>query len=125
MVKWRPKLKKDQKGFTLLEFLIAVMVLSVALLGMGSLTGAMINYNKEAYSNTQAVALAQNKMEQLKNTPYGDLTGGTDTQSPYTITWTIASTSSGYDMKTITVTVTWNWKGDSKEVEYKSVMGKR
>ena len=58
--------RRDQKGFTLLEFLIAVMILSVAMLGMATLTGAMISYNKEAFDNTRAVALAQGKMEQLK-----------------------------------------------------------
>jgi type IV pilus assembly protein PilV len=117
-------LRKDQKGFTLLEFLIAVMVLSVALLGLGTLTGAMINYNKEAFDNTVAVALSQGKMEQLKNIPYGSLTGGNDTQSPYTRTWTIDDNTPGTDMKTLTVTVTWSWKGDSKEVEYTSIVGK-
>ena len=47
--------QRDQKGFTLLEFLIAVMILSVAMLGMATLTGAMISYNKEAFDNTRAV----------------------------------------------------------------------
>ncbi len=117
--------QRDQKGFTLLEFLIAVMILSVAMLGMATLTGAMINFNKEAFDNTKAVALAQGKLEQLKNIPYGSLTGGTDTtQTPYTRTWTIDDDTPGTDMKTLTVTVTWSWKGESKEVEYTSIVGK-
>jgi len=116
--------QKDQKGFTLLEFLIAVTILSVALLGMATLTGAMRSYNKEAYNNTQAVAIAQGKIEELKNTPYGSLTGGNDTPSGYTRTWTVDGNTPGNDMKTLTVTVTWNWKGQSKSVEYKSIVGK-
>ena len=117
--------RRDQKGFTLLEFLIAVMILSVALLGMGTLTGAMISYNKEAFDNTVAVALSQGKMEQLKNIPYGSLTDGTDTpQTPYTRTWTIEDDTPGTNMKTLTVTVTWRWKGNNKFVEYTSIVGK-
>ena len=108
-----------------MEFLIAVMVLSVALLGLGSLTGAMINYNKEAFDNTVAVAMTQGKMEQLKNTPYGSLTGGNDTpESPYTRTWAIEDDTPSTDMKTLTVTVTWDWKGNSKTIENKSMVGK-
>ena len=88
---------RDQKGFTLLEFLIAVVILSVAMLGMATLTGAMIRYNKEAFDNTRAVALAQGRMEKLKNIPYEDLTDGTDTsETPYTITWTVDDDAPGY-----------------------------
>ena len=125
MSKHQGSIQRNQKGFTLLEFLIAVMILSVAMLGMATLTGAMISYNKEAFDNTRAVALAQGKMEQLKNIPYGSLTGSNDTpQSPYTRTWTVDDDTPGTDMKTLTVTVTWDWKGDSKEVEYTSIVGK-
>ncbi len=117
----------DQQGFTLLEFLVAVAILSVGLLGMGTLTGAVMNYNREAYNGTKAVALAQDKMEDLRNLSYqtlSGLTGGSDTDSIYTRTWTISANVPVNDMATITVTVAWDWKGTSKSVQLKSIVGR-
>lgn len=112
------------KGFTLLEVLIAIVVLSVALLGMASLTGSIIGYNQFADQVTKATTLAQDKLEELKNTSYSNITDGSDTESIYTRTCTVASDSPAANMKTITVTVTWNWKGTAKEVVLKTIIAK-
>jgi type IV pilus assembly protein PilV len=117
-------LRKYQKGFTLLEFLIAVMVLSVGLLGMASLTGAMINFNRTAYNSTKAVTLAEEKMEELRNLNYQSLSAGYDTESIFTRTWTLSADVPDTDMTTITVTVTWTWKGTSKSIDIQSIVGR-
>jgi len=123
--------ERDQKGFTLLEFLHrcrslldAILILSIGLLGMGVLTGSMINYNKVAFNRTEAGASAEDKMEELKNTSYASLTGGDDSESIYTRTWTVDTDTPDDDMKTITVTVEWNWKGNTKNIELKSIVAK-
>jgi len=121
-------LRKDQKGFTLLEFLIAVMVLSIGLLGMASLTGAMINFNRTAYNSTKAVTLAEEKMEELRNLSYQSLldesTSDSDTESIFTRGWTLEFGEPDDGMTTITVTVTWTWKGTSKSIDIKSIVGR-
>ena len=120
--------RKGQKGFTLLEFLIAVMVLSVGLLGMASLTGAMINFNRTAYNSTKAVTLAEDKMEELRNLSYQSLldesTSDSDTESIFTRGWTLEFGEPDDGMTTITVTVTWTWKGTSKSIDIKSIVGR-
>jgi type IV pilus assembly protein PilV len=119
--------RKGQKGFTLLEFLIAVMVLSVGLLGMASLTGAMINFNRTAYNSTKAVTLAEEKMEELRNLNYQSLTSlssSYDSDSIFTRTWTLTADDPDDNMTTIEVTVTWSWKGSSKSLSLKSIVGR-
>ena len=119
--------RKGQKGFTLLEFLIAVMVLSVGLLGMASLTGAMINFNRTAYNSTKAVTLAEEKMEELRNRNYQSLTSlssSYDSDSIFTRTWTLTADVPDDNMTTIEVTVTWSWKGNSKSISIKSIVGR-
>ena len=120
----RGKRQKNQKGFTLLEFLVAVLILSIGLLGMGTLTGSMMNFNRVAFKSTKAVTLAQDKMEELKGTSYASLSGGNDSESIYTRTWTVAADTPDDDMTTVTVTVTWTSAGDSKEIELKSIVAK-
>ena len=123
----RGNLRKDQKGFTLLEFLIAVMVLSIGLLGMASLTGAMINLNRTAYNSTKAVTMAEEKMEELRNLNYqtlSSLPSSYDSESIFTRNWTLNNNVPDTNMTTIVVTVTWTWKGDSKSLSLRSVVGR-
>jgi type IV pilus assembly protein PilV len=127
LIKGLKNKRKKQKGFTLLEFLIAILVLSVGLLGMASLTGAMINYNRIAFNSTKAVALAQDKLEDLKNLNFQSLSSvpsGYDTESIFTRTWSVAVDTPDTGMATVSVTVTWSWKGDSETITLTSIAGR-
>src|SRR3990172_2270351 len=93
---------RNNKGFTLVEIMIAMFILVVALLGLISVTVMVIKGNSFSKTMTTATTLAKDKMEQLKNTSFASLAGGTDyaeldstvhaTQTvppyPYTRTWT-------------------------------------
>ncbi len=62
--------KKGQRGFTLIETSIALVVLLVAGLGAASLFSYSINYNTGANDRALAQSLAQRQMEQLRKTPF-------------------------------------------------------
>lgn len=124
------------KGFTLLEVLVAIVILSVGLLGMASLTGSIIGYNQFADNVTTATTLAQDKIEELKNTSYDDISVDPDTVTEndidadgnpggiYDRETKVDNNSPATNTKTITVTVTWNWKGTAKEVVLKTIIAK-
>ena len=67
------------KGFSLLEVMIAVLVMSVGLLGLGILVGNSVKVNSSAYTRTQASFLADNIAERMRantmSTWAGDYTG--------------------------------------------------
>ena len=103
---------QTNKGFTLIEVLIAVFLLTVALLGTAALTTTVIRGNFFSQASTTATTLAKDKIEELKARGFTDTlftSGGTDSWnaagtasgSYYTRTWTVTGT----DPKTITVTV--------------------
>jgi len=106
-----------QKGFTLLEVMIAVFLLAVAIMGVVSLTTSVIKGNFSSQTLTTATTLAKDKMEEQKAANFTALptAGSPDyaradgtvqtsaTGSYYTRTWGVAGT----DPKTITVTVSW------------------
>jgi prepilin-type N-terminal cleavage/methylation domain-containing protein len=63
-----------EKGFTLVEVLIAVMVLAIAFLAMYQMQAMAVRGNETANQVTIATMLAQDKMEEIRNTNYDDVT---------------------------------------------------
>lgn len=57
----------NEKGFTLIEILIAVVILGIAFMGLANLQISCMNGNSHSCCLTKAVVLAQDKMEELKN----------------------------------------------------------
>lgn len=58
------------KGFTLLEVLIAIVILSLSLLGLSAMTLSTIRGLALSEEMTTATNLAQEKMEEIKSTIY-------------------------------------------------------
>lgn len=60
--RWR----KDQTGFTLMEVLIAVLILSIGLLGLASLQANGLRNNFSSYARSQAVILANDMADRMR-----------------------------------------------------------
>jgi prepilin-type N-terminal cleavage/methylation domain-containing protein len=73
------KRPRGERGFTLIETSIALLVMLVAGLGAASLFTYAINYNTGANDRAAAQALAQRRMEQLRKTAFGALESSTET----------------------------------------------
>lgn len=66
---------KNDNGFTLLEVLIAIVVLSVGLLGIAGLQAAGQQSNHSAYLRSQATALAYDMIDRMRSNKAGVSTG--------------------------------------------------
>jgi len=128
-------LPKNVKGFTLVEILIAILLLVIALVGLASVTVSVIKGNDLSRMVTTATTLAKDKMEELKNLSttsagYDALIDGSPTvlEAIYTRAWTVGAvgvTAPDDDttkMKKITVTVTWTWNGRSHNVTLNTIV---
>jgi type IV pilus assembly protein PilV len=115
-------IKKDRdKGFTLIEVLIAIVILSVGLLGMASLTIGIIKGNLFSNQLTTATTLAQDQMENVRalgynGTPSSDTTEtegyNTIANYPYykrvTVTDCDILNNPDAEMKMVTITTYWD-----------------
>ena len=57
----------DEKGFTLIETLMAIAIISIGLLGLAALQANAISGNSKAQKQSMAILLADNKIEAYKN----------------------------------------------------------
>jgi type IV pilus modification protein PilV len=110
---------RQAKGFTLLEVMIALVILSVGLLGLGALQLVAIKTNAFSSEMTYATMIAQQQAEILKSLPFThtNLTAATESNPhtavgsskgvQYAIRWTVADNSPATDMKTVNIVVQW------------------
>jgi len=100
---------KDQKGFTLLEVMISVIILSVALLALAGLQIISIRGNSFGGTMTEAVTLARDKIEDLKRDDWDNVQTGEDISEirgiNYNRNWTVQVAG---QTKEVTVTVSWD-----------------
>jgi len=68
--------RRASAGFSLLEVLIALVILSVGLLGIAALISTALKSNSSAYMRTQATAMAYNIIDRMRaNLPATNLSG--------------------------------------------------
>ena len=68
------RMEQSNKGFSLLEVHISLVILSVGLLGAAEMQVTSISGNAFSNNVTIATGLAQNKIEELKRLPNSDAT---------------------------------------------------
>jgi len=119
------KTNKDG-GFTLIEILIAITIFAIGILGATTMQIMAIQTNAKANRKTEALAVASEQMEKLINQDYADIASsqndvviGDDANENvsdvYTISWSVVNDAPVNDTKTITMAVTWNYKGRHTE----------
>jgi len=118
-------LKQSQEGFTLIEVLVAIVILSVGLLGMASLTGSIVRYNKLSNDRSAATTLAQDKLEEVRANGYSsaeqeDPIACTGNFSEYKRGVTV-SENTALGTKQIAVKVSWG-PSDAHDVEIKTIL---
>jgi len=105
---------KRSKGFSMIEVLVALVILSIALLALAGLMVTTTKNNSFGNHMTEAATFAQDKLEELRVTEWVDIAGNADTTVSsgitYNRTWTVVPTPAIPNdiMKEITITVTWN-----------------
>jgi prepilin-type N-terminal cleavage/methylation domain-containing protein len=110
----------SSSGFSLIECVIALVILAVVALSVGSVLAFSYKNNENAKKRASTLMLAQQRMEAARNTDFATLTAGTVTENnvsfdglQYNIVTTITATDvittsqfPGPELKTIVIDVT-------------------
>jgi len=123
------KAAHKEKGFTLVEILIALTIFAIGILGVASMQIWGLRGNASAIWHSQAATFAADRVERLMVDDYATLTAyadaplyvnddsledRTDKQGDYTITWEVETDNPIDNTATITVNVQWNDHGTVK-----------
>jgi prepilin-type N-terminal cleavage/methylation domain-containing protein len=116
------------KGFTLIEVLIAMILLSVALLALAGLMVYSTKNNSFGGVMTEAATFGQDKLEEFFITPWLNIVSGADqvmgsTGVNYSRNWTVVCQGAFPNHRLISVTIRVNWNdGTDHTVSLLSVL---
>lgn len=100
-----------QRGFSLIEALVALMLLTVALIPMTALPAATSRLYMASAARGQATLLAVQKLDELESKKFNDLSSGSQTIDGYRIDWSVGEAVD--QQRKVRVSVAWN-DGKSK-----------
>jgi len=126
--------KHDQRGYLLLEIMVAVAIFSIGFLAVGTMIISTTRNNTTANIITQATLLAEETLEDLKKETLGSLiTGGpyNDPQNPidewgnkggiFKRSWIIDDPVGLNSSRRVRVTVSWERLGQTRRVELTTI----
>lgn len=95
----------QERGFTIVEVLIAVLVLTVGLLGLASTAGYVTRMVAQGDRYTEAATMASRRFEILRSKGCASMSDSTATYGQYKVQWTVTSIVSG-KARSVQLTVT-------------------
>ncbi|MFQ5656385.1 MAG: hypothetical protein ACE5G5_02500 [Candidatus Methylomirabilales bacterium] len=99
---------KGQGGFSLVDALIGASIFALTLMAMASTFPTAYANVEHGGRRTKAVAIAQEKMEELRAGAFPPSAGGPETvDTIYTRSWTATVTGAPTQVATIGITVSW------------------
>ncbi len=109
------------KGFTLIEMFIALVILALAMLALAGLMVATTKNNSFGGHVTEAATFAQDKLEEFQtapwnsigdpNQPTSDQRFGFDRTTAFRRSWAVVTSADG-NLKTVTLNVNWTDRTD-------------
>ncbi len=114
----------DTRGFTLTEVLIAIVILSVGFIGLSAMTLTTVKSLSFSRKLTTATTLSQEKLEEIKNTPYPLVDAASypqetfDAATAYQPFTRVVTIRNGPLSNTKTVTVTTSWRAPTEDAPH-------
>jgi prepilin-type N-terminal cleavage/methylation domain-containing protein len=120
MTRGRYPNRRARRGFTLIEMIIAIIVMSIGVMGLASTASYVAQQMGGGNAQTIAAALSTKVTDSLSARKCTSLVDGTQTKRGVTVAWTVTSASR---TRSVVQTVTYRPKrGTTKTVTYRMVI---
>ena len=101
---------RGKRGFTLVEVLVAMVMLAILSTGIATMMAVIVLHNDFARDMTEATMHGENRIEVFKNTDYASIPSGWDWDEPspgFYRMWNVKDDTPQAGMKQTTVIVAW------------------
>jgi len=82
-----------RSGFSLVEVVFAMLILSVGILGMAATTTTLIHQTNISALKTKRALATQHGIERVRGLPYDSISSGTDSFGVFDVSWSMADES--------------------------------
>ncbi|KUK57411.1 MAG: Uncharacterized protein XD80_1417 [Synergistales bacterium 53_16] len=110
------RIDRRQKAFSLVEVLVALLILAIALLALASVVISTTMLLSHTIDSEEAVNVGVAMLEEIEGLDYGDIVDSSDEVGKYVIEWIVTEKTSEKD---VDLTVQWDGILGSKSVELK------
>jgi prepilin-type N-terminal cleavage/methylation domain-containing protein len=118
----RKRCTSRRDGFTLIELVVAIMILVVGVLGLAGTAGAVSRMVGGAAQQTIAANVAASRFETLRSLPCSQVVANTATTRNMAEKWTV-TTDAGSSNLTVTDSITYNAAGGrTRQLAFQSLI---
>jgi type IV pilus assembly protein PilV len=122
--------KPDNKGFTLIEVLVASVILTISMLGILQAITFSMQENLNNFSRNESVRIAEQRMNELRNLSFASLATGSSTvtrsfkkfNKNFNVAWTVTSLTA--NSVAIQVVVSWTIRGKTNSHSVTSIISR-
>jgi len=107
-------------GFTLVELIVAMLMLTIGLLGLAGVGAVVLKQMKSGTYQTIAASIAQSRFEQMEGDPCASIASGSATVRGMSETWTVSAL--GIRAKSVHDTVRFAGTSGTKKVGIHTVV---
>ena len=97
----------SNRGFSLIEVVVAMVILTVGVLALAASAGAISRLSAEGGRSSEAATVASSRLERLRATTCANMVSGSATSGPISEVWRVTTPSAAPFAREITLVVSY------------------
>lgn len=115
------RITSDADGFTIVEFVVALVILLIGILGVSGMLITVMQANRGASNRTRADQLLSEKVEEFHSVAFSSIESGSDQKVVGDVvfdrSWTVTQDAPIEDVATIEIVAEWSERDQTMSVE--------